>query len=194
MPNKPEDNSKGPQTERWPQSEFKQLTYAVATPLGERSVKARAAERRVPLREKDAKQVAQDAKKVAQADPAPPTDRLDTVRELRFFDESRLPMPSRNGPARKAQACASPAQHQRQPALITNHVSLAAEDVLGRLRARWAQENSFRGASYYPIPRGSAGVSTAAGADLPPGPPVRRLAAQDRVQPETCQRPALAVR
>ncbi len=135
---------KGPQTERWPQSEFKQLTYAVATPLGERSVKARAAERRVPLREKDAKQVAQDAKKVAQADPAPPTDRLDTVRELRFFDESRLPMPSRNGPARKAQACASPAQHQRQPALITNHVSLAAEDVLGRLRARWAQENSFK--------------------------------------------------
>ncbi len=185
---------KGPQTERWPQSKFKELTYAVATPLGERRVKARAAERRVPLREKDAKQVAQDAKKVAQADPAPPTNRLDTVRELRFFDESRLPMPSRNGQARKAQACASPAQHQRQPALITNHVSLAAEDVLGRLRARWAQENTFRGASYYPIPRGSAGVSTAAGADLPPGPPVRRLAAQDRVQPETCQRPALAVR
>ncbi len=64
------------------------------------------------------------------------------------------------------------------------------DDLSDLYHGRWSVEELYRGASYYPIPR----VSTGASADLPPGPPVRRLAAQDRVQPETCQRPAPAVR
>ena len=109
----------------------------VATPLGERTVQARAAEGRVPLREKDAEQV-------AKADRAPHTDRLVTVHEMRFWDELRLPVHSRNGQPRKSQACAPPAKNQRQPALITHNFSLTAEAVLGRRRARCAQENAFQ--------------------------------------------------
>ncbi len=56
--------------------------------------------------------------------------------------------------------------------------------------ARWGIEELFRGASYYSIPRFSSG----AGAVLPQGAPVRRLAAQDPVQSEASQRPAVAVR
>ena len=32
----------------------------------------------------------------------------------------------------------------RQPALVTNHFGLQAEDVVARLRGRWAQESLFR--------------------------------------------------
>ena len=65
-----------------------------------------------------------------------------------------------------------------------------AKRIVGWYEARWSIEELFRAASNYPIPRFSSG----AGAILPPGAPVRRLAAQDRVQPEASQRPTLAVR
>ncbi len=65
-----------------------------------------------------------------------------------------------------------------------------AKRIVRWYEARWGIEEFFRGASYYSIPRFSSG----AGAVLPQGAPVRRLAAQDPVQSEASQRPAVAVR
>ncbi len=128
---------KGPQDEPWQAGEFREVSYSVPVPLGERTVKARCAERWVAL-------TGEDQGASQPAGPDSPTGGWPWVREIRFFETSRRPMTGRSGQPRQERACRARDPQGRQPALVTNHFGLQAEDVVARLRGRWAQESLFR--------------------------------------------------
>ncbi len=112
---------KGAQAERWPESEFRAATIPLRTPLGEALAEGQLAERPVELGAGCA------------------------AREIRFWIERRLRGTGKGGQPRQARQLAGAASAtQRQPALVTTHPSLAAEQVAGLLRSRWTQENFFK--------------------------------------------------
>ena len=112
---------KGPQAERWPDSEFRAASIPVRSPLGEAMLEGRLAERELDL------------------------GGHCQVREIRFWAERRLRGEGKNGQPRKPRELAGePAEGQRQPALVSTHPSLAAEQLAGLLRSRWTQENFFK--------------------------------------------------
>ncbi len=112
---------KGAQAQRWPQSEFGAAAIPLRTPLGEAVAEGRLAERAVEL------------------------GAGCQAREIRFWIERRLRGTGKGGQARQPrQLAGAPSDTQRQPALVTTHPSLAAEQVAGLLRSRWTQENYFK--------------------------------------------------
>ena len=112
---------KGAQAQRWPQSEFRAAAIPLRTPLGEAVAEGQLAERAVEL------------------------GAGCQAREIRFWIERRLRGTGKGGQARQArQLAGAPSDTQRQPALVTTHASLAAEQVAGLLRSRWTQENYFK--------------------------------------------------
>ena len=67
------------------------------------------------------------------------------AREIRFWIDRRLRGTGKGGQPRKPlQLVGKPAHHQRQPALVTTHPYLSAEQAAGLLRSRWTQENYFK--------------------------------------------------
>jgi hypothetical protein len=112
---------KGAQSQRWPQSEFGAASIPLRTPLGEAVAEGRLAERAV------------DLGAGCQA------------REIRFWIDRRLRGTGKGGQARQPrQLAGAPSDTQRQPALVTTHPSLAAEQAAGLLRSRWTQENDCK--------------------------------------------------
>ena len=112
---------KGAQAQRWPQSEFGAAAIPLRTPLGEAVAEGQLAERAVEL------------------------GAGCQAREIRFWIERRLRGTGKGGQARQPrQLAGAPSDTQRQPALVTTHPSLAAEQVAGLLRSRWTQENYFK--------------------------------------------------
>ncbi len=124
----------------------------------------------------------------------------DTTTEIRIDRIEMLPPQeaSGSGPlsviaAQVRDAEPAPDEDQYEWMLVSSEgrpAAAQARRLVGYYETRWCIEEFFRGASYYSIPRFSSG----AGAVLPQGAPVRRLAAQDPVQSEASQRPAVAVR
>jgi len=112
---------KGKQAERWPRSEFRAASFPVRSPLGEATLEGWLAERELDL------------------------GGHCQVREIRFWAERRLRGEGKQGQPRKPRELAGePGEGQRQPALVTTHPSLAAEQLAGLLRSRWTQENFFK--------------------------------------------------
>lgn len=112
---------KGAQAQRWPQSEFGAAAIPLRTPLGEAVAEGQLAERAVEL------------------------GAGCQAREIRFWIDRRLRGTGKGGQARQPrQLAGAPRDTQRQPALVTTHPSLAAEQVAGLLRSRWTQENYFK--------------------------------------------------
>lgn len=112
---------KGAQEQRWPQSEFGAVSIPLRTPLGEAEAEGQLAERAVELGAGCA------------------------AREIRFWIDRRLRGTGKGGQARQPrQLAGAPSDTQRQPALVTTHPSLAAEQAAGLLRSRWTQENYFK--------------------------------------------------
>lgn len=112
---------KGKQAERWPESEFVPARIPLHTPLGAATLEGRVAEREVSL------------------------GTHGSVREIRFWGERRLRGTGKGGQARQPRELAGrPAETQRQPALVSTHPSLSAEQLAGLLRSRWTQENCFK--------------------------------------------------
>ncbi len=109
---------KGTPIERWPESEFRAAAIPLRTPLGAATLEGQLAEREVDL------------------------GAHCRVREIRFWIERRLRGTGKSGQDRQPREWADqPRESQRQPALVTTHPSLAAEQVAGLLRSRWTQEN-----------------------------------------------------
>ncbi len=112
---------KGPQAERWPDSEFVPARLAVHAPGGEQALEGRIAERKAALGNACA------------------------AREIRFWIDRRLRRPGKSGQPRKPlELAGQPAAGERQPAILTTHPTLPAERVAGLLRSRWTQENFFK--------------------------------------------------
>ncbi len=112
---------KGTPIERWPESEFRAAAIPLRTPLGAATLEGQLAEREVDL------------------------GAHCRVREIRFWIERRLRGTGKSGQDRQPREWADqPRESQRQPALVTTHPSLAAEQVAGLLRSRWTQENFFK--------------------------------------------------
>ena len=112
---------KGPQKQRWPDSAFRKAAIPVRAPLGPATLQGQLAERKLELGQG------------CQA------------REIRFWIGRRLRGTGKSGqPRQPRQLAGKPARHQRQPALVTTHPSLAAEQAAGLLRSRWTQENYFK--------------------------------------------------
>ena len=67
------------------------------------------------------------------------------AREIRFWIDRRVRGTGQRGQPRKPLELAGrPGPEQRQPALLTTHPDLPAEQAAGLLRARWTQENFFQ--------------------------------------------------
>ena len=112
---------KGPQAERWPDSEFREAAIPLRAPLGPATLEGQLAEREL--------QLGADCQ----------------AREIRFWIDRRLRGTGKGGQPRKpCELAGQPGPGQRQPALLTTHPSLAAEQAAGLLRSRWTQENYFK--------------------------------------------------
>ena len=67
------------------------------------------------------------------------------AREIRFWIDRRVRGTGQRGQPRKPLELAGrPGPEQRQPALLTTHPDLTAEQAAGLLRSRWTQENFFQ--------------------------------------------------
>ena len=67
------------------------------------------------------------------------------AREIRFWIDRRLRGTGKGGqPRQPLELAGKPGPGQRQPALVTMHPSLTAEQAAGLLRSRWTQENFFK--------------------------------------------------
>ncbi len=112
---------KGSQAQRWPDSDFREAVIPVRAPGGSARLEGQLAER--PY----------DLGAGCQA------------REIRFWIDRRVRGTGQRGQPRKPLALAGrPGPEQRQPALLTTHPDLAAEQAAGLLRSRWTQENFFQ--------------------------------------------------
>ena len=113
---------KGEQAVRWPEAEFSPTDIPLRTPLGVETGRGQLAERPLDLLDGDL-----------------------PAREIRFWLDERERPSGRSGQPRKARRLAGrPSAGRRQPAILTTHPSLAAAEVAGLLRSRWAQENVFK--------------------------------------------------
>ena len=112
---------KGPQAQRWPDSDFREAVIPVRAPGGSARLEGQLAER--PY----------DLGAGCQA------------REIRFWIDRRVRGTGQRGQPRKPLELAGrPGPDQRQPALLTTHPDLTAEQAAGLLRSRWTQENFFK--------------------------------------------------
>ena len=119
---------KGPQEERWPASEFAAATIPVRAPGGPGALEGRVARRKLELEFGPA-----TARTVLEA------------REIRFRADRRLRGQGQHGqPHKPLELSGQPGKGQRQPAVLTTHPRLPAEQVAGLLRSRWTQENYFK--------------------------------------------------
>ena len=93
------------------------------------------------------------------------------AREIRFWIDRCLRGTGKGGqPRQPLELAGKPGPGQRQPALVTTHPSLTAEQAAGLLRSRWTQENYFN----YSAQCQSSGVLAGAGAQRAAGLPVSR--------------------
>ena len=112
---------KGSQAQRWPDSDFREAVIPVRAPGGSARLEGQLAER--PY----------DLGAGCQA------------REIRFWIDRRVRGTGQRGQPRKPLELAGrPGPDQRQPALLTTHPDLTAEQAAGLLRSRWTQENFFQ--------------------------------------------------
>ena len=112
---------KGSQAQRWPDSDFREAVIPVRAPGGSARLEGQLAER--PY----------DLGAGCQA------------REIRFWIDRRVRGTGQRGQPRKPLELAGrPGPEQRQPALLTTHPDLTAEQAAGLLRSRWTQENFFQ--------------------------------------------------
>ena len=112
---------KGPQAQRWPDSDFREAVIPVRAPGGSARLEGQLAERPYAL------------------------GAGCQAREIRFWIDRRVRGTGQRGQPRKPLELAGrPGPDQRQPALLTTHPDLTAEQAAGLLRSRWTQENFFK--------------------------------------------------
>ena len=112
---------KGSQAQRWPDSDFREAVIPVRAPGGSARLEGQLAER--PY----------DLGAGCQA------------REIRFWIDRRVRGTGQRGqPRQPLELAGRPGPDQRQPALLTTHPDLTAEQAAGLLRSRWTQENFFQ--------------------------------------------------
>ena len=112
---------KGSQAQRWPDSDFREAVIPVRAPGGSARLEGQLAERPYAL------------------------GAGCQAREIRFWIDRRVRGTGQRGQPRKPLELAGrPGPEQRQPALLTTHPDLPAEQAAGLLRSRWTQENFFQ--------------------------------------------------
>ena len=112
---------KGSQAQRWPDSDFREAVIPVRAPGGSARLEGQLAERPYAL------------------------GAGCQAREIRFWIDRRVRGTGQRGqPRQPLELAGRPGPEQRQPALLTTHPDLPAEQAAGLLRARWTQENFFQ--------------------------------------------------
>ena len=112
---------KGSQAQRWPDSDFREAVIPVRAPGGSARLEGQLAERPYAL------------------------GAGCQAREIRFWIDRRVRGTGQRGqPRQPLELAGRPGPEQRQPALLTTHPDLTAEQAAGLLRARWTQENFFQ--------------------------------------------------
>ncbi len=143
---------KGSQAQRWPDSDFREAVIPVRAPGGSARLEGQLAERPYALgagcqareiRFWIDRRVRGTGQRLAERPYA--LGAGCQAREIRFWIDRRVRGTGQRGQPRKPLELAGrPGPDQRQPALLTTHPDLTAEQAAGLLRSRWTQENFFK--------------------------------------------------